>query len=334
MLQLTHLSKSFRNHRVLHDISLSMQDGEFIALLGPSGCGKTTLLRIIAGLETHDEGKISFQNESLDLVPAGARGFGFVFQSYALFPNLTAADNISYGLKGTKQQRATDTTHMLTLVELNEHQHKYPNELSGGQQQRVALARAVVTQPKLLLLDEPLGALDAKVREKLRGELKRLQRTLGIPTILVTHDQEEALTLCDRVAVMNEGRIQQFATPRDIYTRPATLWVASFIGTMNCSEPTDSAITYAIRPEHVAFTEADTGILGRIVDHEFRGNVVRYTVSLFGNMYGFQTMVVDEWQGYMSVERSGTVRVNIAPEHLLTYRGEELVHVSTEHVSV
>lgn len=220
----------------LHDISLEIFPGELVCFLGPSGCGKTTLLRIIAGLETQSTGRIFQSGKDISDLPSSRRDFGIVFQSYALFPNLTVAANVGYGLvshgvpKAEQQARVTD---LLRLVGLPESAGKYPAQLSGGQQQRVALARALALSPGLLLLDEPLSALDARVRTRLRGEIRNLHQRLGITTILVTHDQEEALTMADRIVVMNEGRLEQVGTPADVYRRPTSAFVADFVGTTN-----------------------------------------------------------------------------------------------------
>ena len=212
-----------------------MNKGEFVCFLGPSGCGKTTLLRAIAGLDPQNEGKIEIGGRDVSNLPPAARDFGIVFQSYALFPNLTVAANVGYGLVNRRAGRAAidaRVAELLTLVGLTEQGTKYPVQLSGGQQQRVALARALATSPGLLLLDEPLSALDARVRLRLRDEIKALQRRLGVTTIMVTHDQEEALAMADRIVVMNQGVIEQVGTPSEIYRKPTTAFVADFVGTM------------------------------------------------------------------------------------------------------
>lgn len=230
------LSKLFGEFVALRDISLDVQEGEFVCFLGPSGCGKTTLLRAIAGLDIQTAGSILQAGRDISVLPPAARDFGIVFQSYALFPNLTVAQNIAYGLESLRIRKAdiaARVQEMLDLIGLPDQGDKYAAQLSGGQQQRVALARAMATSPGLLLLDEPLSALDAKVRVHLRGEIKAIQRRLGVTTIMVTHDQEEALTMADRIVVMNHGVIEQVGTPSEIYQRPATVFVADFIGTMN-----------------------------------------------------------------------------------------------------
>ncbi|MGL4496972.1 MAG: putative 2-aminoethylphosphonate ABC transporter ATP-binding protein [Beijerinckiaceae bacterium] len=229
------LTKRYGAFTALRDISLSIRAREFVCFLGPSGCGKTTLLRAIAGLDIQDEGQIFINGRDVSTAPPSARDFGIVFQSYALFPNLTIASNVGYGLVNRKrpaQEIQARVTELLTLVGLPDQGAKYPVQLSGGQQQRVALARALATSPGLLLLDEPLSALDAKVRVRLRDEIKSLQRRLGVTTIMVTHDQEEALSMADRIVVMNHGVIEQVGTPEDIYRKPATAFVADFVGHM------------------------------------------------------------------------------------------------------
>ncbi|WP_347568459.1 ABC transporter ATP-binding protein [Streptomyces sp. 891-h] len=235
-LRLRGLRRSFGATTALDGLDLDIAPGELVALLGPSGCGKTTALRIIAGFETADTGELLIGGEDLTAVPANRRDIGMVFQSYSLFPTMTAAENVAYGLrvrKVPKAERAARATELLELVGLPGREKHYPHQLSGGQQQRVALARALAIRPRILLLDEPLSALDAKVRLQLREEIRRLQLELGITTVFVTHDQEEALSMADRVAVMKDGRLEQCASPNELYERPATPFVAEFVGTMN-----------------------------------------------------------------------------------------------------
>lgn len=240
-LRLEGVSKSFGAFAALKNVDLSIGRGEFVCFLGPSGCGKTTLLRIIAGLEQQTSGRILQNGRDVSHLPPAARDYGIVFQSYALFPNLTIEQNVGYGLVNRRQGRAQvrqRVAELLALVGLPDAGPKYPSQCSGGQQQRIALARALATSPGLLLLDEPLSALDAKVRERLRGELRGLQRKLGVTTIMVTHDQEEALSLADRVVVMNHGVVEQVGTPLEVYECAATPFVADFLGRINVLEAT------------------------------------------------------------------------------------------------
>ncbi len=229
-VELIQVGKSFGDFTALTPLSLQVQEGEFICLLGPSGCGKTTLLRAIAGLESVTSGQIYFNGKDVTALSAAHRDFGMVFQSYALFPHLTIAQNIAYGIKTKRPLKLARVRELLELIGLTEQANKYPDQLSGGQQQRVALARALANRPTLLLLDEPLSALDANVRTHLRAELKSLQRQLGLTIIMVTHDQEEALSLADRIVVMNHGRIEQIDSPIEIYQHPVNPFVASFVG--------------------------------------------------------------------------------------------------------
>jgi iron(III) transport system ATP-binding protein len=235
-LKLTGIGKRFGSFTALDAVELDIHKGEFVCFLGPSGCGKTTLLRIIAGLETQSGGRIEQGGRDISLLPPAQRDYGIVFQSYALFPNLTVADNVAYGLvnrKVPREQARARVSELVTLVGLPGSENKYPAQLSGGQQQRIALARALATRPGLLLLDEPLSALDAIVRVHLRSEIRSLQRSLGVTTIMVTHDQEEALSVADRIVVMNQGRIEQVGTPTQVYREPATPFVADFVGRIN-----------------------------------------------------------------------------------------------------
>lgn len=281
--------KSFGPVLALDNVSLSLEEGEFVCLLGPSGCGKTTLLRIIAGLLMQDSGTMTLAGRDLSKVPARQRGFGIVFQSYSLFPNMTVADNIGYGLKlrGTpREQISRRVTELLALIKLPQVAERFPWELSGGQQQRVALARAIAVDPSLLLLDEPLSALDAKVRAELREEIRDVQRRLKIPTVMVTHDQEEALSLADRIVCMSRGRIEQAGSPTDLYLHPATRFVADFMGVSNLIEPAKLQSArpdllqgcpgndhlLCLRPEHVTLRQ---GSFGTVLAVSFLGNITR-----------------------------------------------------------
>jgi iron(III) transport system ATP-binding protein len=288
-LQLEHIRKSFGVVLALDDISFAANAPEFVCLLGPSGCGKTTLLRLIAGLTEPDGGTMRLDGVELARIPARLRGFGIVFQAYSLFPNMTVAGNVGYGLRirgAAADAVKARVAALLDLVQLKHLAERYPFELSGGQQQRVALARAVAVDPKLLLLDEPLSALDAKVRIELRAELRDLQRRLGILTLMVTHDQEEALSLADRIVCIQAGRIAQIGTPDDLYHRPASRFVADFVGLSNLLAPetlrrlaptlSDGAApghVACIRPEDVTITPGGSG--ARVHQVEFLGSVSR-----------------------------------------------------------
>ncbi|MFV3372131.1 putative 2-aminoethylphosphonate ABC transporter ATP-binding protein [Pseudomonas sp. NY15435] len=233
-LSVRHIRKRFGQFVALDGVSLDVKAGELVCLLGPSGCGKTTLLRCIAGLEQQDVGTLHLGERDVSNLPPQARDYGILFQSYALFPNLTVEQNISYGLtNASKEEVRRRVAEMLELVGLTGSEKKYPGQLSGGQQQRVAMARALAPSPSLLLLDEPMSALDARVREHLCGELRQLQKSLGITTVMVTHNQDEAMLMADRIAVMNHGRIEQYGTAQEIYSTPSTPFVAEFVGQGN-----------------------------------------------------------------------------------------------------
>jgi len=294
--------KTFGAHRALNSIDLSIAPGEFVALLGPSGCGKTTALRALSGLEQVDSGQILIDGEDVASVPTNKRDIGMVFQSYSLFPHMTAIENVEFGLRMRKvgaAERRERAAEALEMVGLGTFATRFAHQLSGGQQQRVALARALVTRPRVLLLDEPLSALDAKVRVQLRDEIRRIQTELGITTVFVTHDQEEALAVADRVAVMREGEIEQIGTPEELYTTPATAFVADFVGLSNrvpadlidgvvhvhgskltlLGEPLDDGpVTAYIRPEDVAL--AEQGIPATVVASSFLGSLRRTRVRL------------------------------------------------------
>jgi putative spermidine/putrescine transport system ATP-binding protein len=314
-LEIAHLQKAFAGITVVRDFNLAVEQGEFVSFLGPSGCGKTTTLRMVAGFEHPDSGRIAIGGKDVTALRANQRHIGMVFQSYALFPNMTVGENIAYGLKIAKRPAAeirTRVEEMLALIKLSALGARYPYQLSGGQQQRVALARALSINPQVLLLDEPLSALDAKIRISLRDEIRAVQRKLGITTIYVTHDQEEALSISDRIVVMNEGRIDQVGTPFEIYNRPRTRFVASFVGTLNILEGRvidgasgqvsidgqqiavapgsglDSGETrsFALRPEAVSLANgaAEGNILrGTIEQVSFLGSVVRIRVKIRDN---------------------------------------------------
>jgi putative spermidine/putrescine transport system ATP-binding protein len=235
-VRLDKITHRFNDFTAVHDIDLDIAGGELVALLGPSGCGKSTLLRIVAGFIRQSEGSVLFDNDVVDTLPPATRGVGIVFQNYALFPHMTIAENVAYGLRAHRWPRAKiapRVAEMLALVHMSELAERRPRQLSGGQQQRVALARCLATDPAVLLLDEPFGALDKNLRLDMQIEVKRLQREYGITTILVTHDQEEALSMADRIAVMSRGKVEQIGTPTEIYDRPQTRFVNEFVGTTN-----------------------------------------------------------------------------------------------------
>jgi iron(III) transport system ATP-binding protein len=306
------IAKKFGQFVALRSISLSVAPGEFVCFLGPSGCGKTTLLRIVAGLERQNLGRVLMAGRDVSTLPPSLRNYGIVFQSYALFPNLTVAQNIAYGLETRRVPRADAdrrVDELLALVGLGRHRTKYPAQLSGGEQQRVALCRALAPSPALLLLDEPLSALDARVRQALRHEIRALQRRLGITAIMVTHDQEEALAMADRIVVMNHGVVEQVGDPVEVYRRPASPFVARFVGQMNFipARATDvpgrvraggltldheqadgladgTSVTLAIRPEEIrvgaAAGTAGNPVTARVASIQFLGAFTRLTLTL------------------------------------------------------
>jgi ABC-type Fe3+/spermidine/putrescine transport system ATPase subunit len=265
-VELRGVTKRFDDVVAVDGLDLTIEHGEFLSLLGPSGCGKTTTLRLVAGFERPDEGQILIDGADVAALPPYKRDVNTGFQSYALFPHLTVLDNVAYGLKQRglrKPAREKRARELLKLVKLEQLAGRKPRQLSGGQQQRVALARALVLAPKVLLLDEPLGALDLKVRKGLQIELKRIQSEIGITFVYVTHDQEEALAMSDRVAVMNQGRIEQLGPPREIYDTPATRFVADFIGETNFIRSDGTVV--AVRPEQLRIARGGSGLAGEIV---------------------------------------------------------------------
>ena len=273
-LELERLSKSFGAHLAVDGLTLGVEKGEFVSLLGPSGCGKTTTLQMIAGFVEPSGGTIRLEGRDLLAVKPAKRGLGIVFQSYALFPHMTVTENVSFGLEMQRVaafERAKRVAETLELVGLGAFAGRFPRQLSGGQQQRVALARALVIRPQILLLDEPLSNLDAKLREEMQIELRQIQRTVGTTTILVTHDQGEAMALSDRIVVMNQGRAEQIGPPHEAYERPATAFVASFLGKTNLVRG------QAVRPERISFATA--GLAGTVRTRIFQGNHWLYQVE-------------------------------------------------------
>ncbi len=292
-LAVKQLNKHYGATQIFENIDFSAAEGEFVTLLGPSGCGKSTLLRCLAGLTEVDSGQILLQGEDLVPLAPQQRGIGMVFQSYALFPNMTVNGNVAFGLKMQKLsaneiRRRVDE--VLALVELNEFAHRYPHQLSGGQCQRVALARSLVTRPRLLLLDEPLSALDARIRKHLRDQIRRIQQELRLTAIFVTHDQEEALTLSDRVVLMNKGKIVQNGSAEMLYTQPVDAFAAGFIGSYNLLSARQAGLLtgrtwraqVAVRPESITLVGAGQGIDALILSHSLLGNVIRYRVQAQG----------------------------------------------------
>jgi putative spermidine/putrescine transport system ATP-binding protein len=314
-LDLTHLVKTFGANNVVKDFSLGIAKGEFVSLLGPSGCGKTTVLRMVAGFEVPTSGRIAIDGQEVTGLRPNQRKIGMVFQAYALFPNLTVAQNVAFGLKVAgvgRDETQARVTEMLRLIGLPDKGPSYPFQLSGGQQQRVALARALAPRPRVLLLDEPLSALDAKVRVSLRNEIRAIQRDLGITTIFVTHDQEEALSISDRVVVMNGGIAEQVGTPFQVYNQPATRFVANFVGTLNTFEAEVTApgqvslggvaialpgaaggsVGLALRPEavHLGRAAGREVVLPAVVrEVHFMGSVIRIKAEAAGTMLSLDT---------------------------------------------
>ena len=312
-LELKDIKKAFSKEEVLKEISLSIEKGEFITLLGSSGCGKTTTLRIIAGLETPDSGQVFLDGKDVTALPPEARDVNTVFQNYALFPHMTVADNIGYGLKLKKTPKAEikkRVSEMLELVQLPGYEKRNPSELSGGQKQRVAIARSLINNPKVLLLDEPLGALDLQLRRTMQLELKKLQKKLGITFIYITHDQEEAINMSDRIAVMNHGVFEQIGSPDEIYNHPKTSYVATFVGNANILKGTvektedeilkvslagetvsvasegrslkvGTPVTMAVRSENLIFDEeCQSGLEATVEEKSFAGGLLRVVLKL------------------------------------------------------
>ena len=289
-------TRLFGTVRAVDAVSFTVEEGEFFSMLGPSGSGKTTCLRLVAGFELPDEGQILIHGDDVSRVPPYRRNVNTVFQDYALFPHMTVIENVAYGLrvrKVPKREREARALEMLATVKLEGMAGRRPAQLSGGQRQRVALARALINQPRVLLLDEPLGALDLKLREEMQIELKGLQRRLGITFIYVTHDQQEALGMSDRVAVVNGGKIEQIDTPENLYQRPATEFIANFVGTSNviagelAREITGAGATISVRPERIAFGrggEDDVHLAGRVLDRQYHGATSRYELDVDGEL--------------------------------------------------
>lgn len=349
-LEIANVRKNFNQLAVVQHFDLAVERGEFVSFLGPSGCGKTTTLRMVAGFETPSEGSIRIEGRDITRLRPNQRNVGMVFQSYALFPNMSVADNVAFGLKVAKwptAEIAPRVEEMLQMIKLPHLASRYPYQLSGGQQQRVALARAIAVKPQVLLLDEPLSALDAKIRISLREEIRNLQRKLGITTIYVTHDQEEALSMSDRIVVMNEGKVEQVGTPFEIYNKPNTRFVASFVGTLSIMkgkilDPAQGKIaigeqeisanrvisakageirSVALRPE-AAKLEIARGsepghnrLSGMIEDVSFLGSVVRIRMKMKdGSSISLDTF---NQPGQTPPQMGAVMNITFAPQDLL-----------------
>lgn len=335
IIEIKNVSKTYGDNTVLKNLSLNIRKNEFLTLLGPSGCGKTTTLKILAGFESGDSGKVLFNGEDISNLPPYKRQLNTVFQKYALFPHMNVYENIAFGLKikkVSKNEIAKKVSEMLKLVALEGFEKRAIDSLSGGQQQRVAIARALVNEPKVLLLDEPLGALDLKLRKEMQSELKRIQQRLGITFIFVTHDQEEALTMSDTIVVMNKGVIQQMGSPEDIYNEPANAFVADFIGESNivngtmledlkvefcdhvftCVDKgfnTNEAVDVVIRPEDIEITSPENGMItGKVNSVKFKG--VHYEIEVLEHEH--------KWivHNIKNAEIGAMVGLNISPESI------------------
>ena len=313
IVKLIHVDKSYDDNKVVKNLNLEIQEGEFLTMLGPSGCGKTTTLRMIAGFETVTKGSILLEGENVADKKPNERNVNTVFQSYALFPHMTIYENVAYGLtikKVKKDEIKKRVTQMLELVQLSGYEKRYPKQLSGGQKQRVAIARALINKPKVLLLDEPLGALDLQLRKQMQQELKQLQKSLGITFVYVTHDQEEALTMSDRIGIMHEGVLEQLATPSEIYEHPATRFVATFIGETNLFDGMAASVSgdqvtvnveygsikavgkdfkvgelvaVSVRPERILTSEVAVDgftLCGVVKDHIYIGSIIKVLVAM------------------------------------------------------
>jgi putative spermidine/putrescine transport system ATP-binding protein len=333
---LTNLTKNYGGVVAVAGVDLEIERGEFFTLLGPSGSGKTTTLRMIAGFEDPTSGKIELAGEEVEGVPPYERPVNTVFQDYALFPHMSVGDNVAYGLKigrVERSERARRRDEALEMVRLPGYAERRPGELSGGQRQRVALARAIVNRPKVLLLDEPLGALDLKLREQMQVELKSIQEEVGITFVYVTHDQDEALTMSDRIAVFNEGRVEQVSAPIELYERPLNEFVAGFVGVSNVIERDGERLT--IRPEKIELLDADAAAdglraePGKVVAVSYAGMVTRITVALDagGTLQLVRQNVESATSGALP-EQGSEVLVGWRPEHAATVRGK-----STEEVA-
>lgn len=331
------INKSFGNTQVLKGINLEVKEGELLTLLGPSGCGKSTLLRCLAGLEQVESGSISLEGLDITHTEARLRQIGMVFQHYSLFPNMTVAENLAFGLKIKKLSRVQiqeEITAVLKMVGLEDKRNAYPAQLSGGQQQRVALARAIVVKPKVLLLDEPLSAIDAKLRKSLQIEIKRIQKELNITTIFVTHDQDEAMIMSDRICILNGGQIEQIGSPIEVYTSPDTKFAAGFIGNYNVLEPdefesvigvgNEGSHSIAIRPETITISREKKNMencyefKGKVLESSPRGNVLRYIVDVNGIKISADTL----FRSFSIFENDEEVWLSLEKKNCLSVEGK------------
>ncbi|MCC7162554.1 MAG: ABC transporter ATP-binding protein [Anaerolineae bacterium] len=356
-LDLENIQKKFATSTAVENFNLSVERGEFVSFLGPSGCGKTTTLRMIAGFELPTAGIIRLEGVDISNRPPNKRNVGMVFQSYALFPNMTVADNIAFGLQvsgKSKEQKSKRVEEMLRLIHLPQLGARYPYQLSGGQQQRVALARALAIQPQVLLLDEPLSALDAKIRVSLRHEIRSIQQHLGITTIYVTHDQEEAMSLSDRIVVMSEGRMEQVGTPFEIYNFPRTQFVASFVGTLNqlqarvldpaggklelegqtvhiakaIDKMAGETVAVALRPEMIGLDDGgEEQLSGTVEDSTFLGSIVRTRLRLRDSVISFD---VFNNPNLSLPRRDDKITVKFPRDAVLILQSSGAIHAGTE----
>ena len=348
--------KKYGNNTVIPDLSVEIREGEFFTLLGPSGCGKTTLLRMIAGFNTIEGGDIFFNEKRINDLDPAKRNIGMVFQNYAIFPHLSVRNNVAFGLKERRLPKAqiqTETDRFMKLMHIDEYADRMPDRLSGGQQQRVALARALVIQPDVLLMDEPLSNLDAKLRVEMRAVIKEIQNSVGITTVYVTHDQEEAMAVSDRIAVMNLGVIQQIGTPKDLYQRPANLFVASFIGRTNILDGAlkikngtpelefiggysvpmtnirpecqkDMPVKICVRPEELVITDDNEGLTARIDDSVFLGLNTHYFVTLSD---GTKAEIVQESMIDSILPKGETVRLTVKKDKINVLTGDGAANI-------